>query len=184
MARWGHPIMNVSALEEYGLRCAVRLASLKPDQTLSAPEIAELEGLSVEYVSKFMIYLKKANLVRTVRGMKGGFALTKPAHEISLSEVFDALSGKRSMSTQPNEEDFSSGFCGSYTGKKGSCVRAAHCTIRPFWRVLSHYIHELTRELYLSDFLTTEHDAFKKAEMIAKRNFEQLQKQKLGSLIP
>jgi len=54
--------MNVTALEEYGLRCAVQLASLPEGTTLSAPEIAEREGLSIEYVSKFMLLL-----IRSVR---------------------------------------------------------------------------------------------------------------------
>lgn len=174
--------MNVSALEEYGLRCAVRLAALGPSETLSAPEIAEQEGLSVEYVSKFMLYLKKAGLVRTVRGMKGGFALCKPANEIPLSDVFEALSGKRKITQKTTNQEFSNGFCGSFSGKTGSCTRSDGCTIRPFWKVLAHYIHEFTRELYLSDLLLSEEATFEKAEVIAQKNLEQLRKQKLGNL--
>ncbi len=156
--------MNVSALEEYGLRCAVRLAGLKPNETLSAPEIAELEGLSVEYVSKFMLHLKKANLVRTVRGMKGGFALEREPHEITLKEVFDALSSKRRFSDE---------FCKSFSGKSETCLRHDGCAIRPFWQVLSQYVEEFTREMTLQDLLLTEQDTRKKTEAIAKRNVEQ-----------
>lgn len=53
--------MNVSALEEYGLRCAVSLASLKPDETLSAPEIAEKEGLSVRVCFQIHALSQKAS---------------------------------------------------------------------------------------------------------------------------
>ena len=161
--------MNVSALEEYGLRCAVRLAALSPSETLSAPEIAELEGLSVEYVSKFMLHLKKAGLVRTVRGMKGGFALERAPYEISLKEVFDALSSKRKFSEE---------FCNSYSGKSETCVRHDGCAIRPFWQVLSMYVEEFTREMTLQDLLKTEHDTRAKTEMIAKKNVEQLRKKR------
>jgi Rrf2 family protein len=162
--------MNVSALEEYGLRCAVRLASLgvpgsSNAETLSAPEIAELEGLSVEYVSKFMLHLKRAGLVRTVRGMKGGFALAKPAREISLKEVFEALGGKRRVSEE---------FCKSFAGKSETCVRADGCTIRPFWNVLSSYVEEFTKEMTLDDFLKTEIETLAKTEEIARRNVEQM----------
>ncbi len=157
--------MNVSASEEYGLRCAVRLASLNPGETLSAPQIAELEGLSVEYVSKFMLYLKKANLVRTFRGINGGFALTRPASEISLKSVFEALTGKNKDSEE---------FCDQFAGKANTCLRGDSCSIRPFWRILSLYIDEFTRELTLSDLLKTEAETLAKTEAIARKNIDQL----------
>lgn len=151
--------MNVSALEEYGLRCAVSLASLKPDETLSAPEIAEREGLSVEYVSKFMLYLKKAELVKTVRGVNGGFALAKPASEISLKEVFEALGGKR---RGVSDEE----FCNAYAGKSDNCVHNHGCSIRPFWKILSMYIETFTSEMTLQDMLRSESETFAKMKMI------------------
>ena len=162
--------MNVSALEEYGLRCAARLAILKDNETLSAPEIAELEGLSVEYVSKFMLHLKKASLVRTVRGVNGGFALARPPSQISLKEVFDALGGKRRV----NEE-----FCNSFAGKSDTCVRMDGCTIRPFWKILSLYIEEFTKEMTLQDLVKTEEQTQSRTEEIAKRNVGQIRKLKL-----
>lgn len=170
--------MNVSALEEYGLRCAVRLASAyaplddlstEKKQTLSAPEIAELEGLSVEYVSKFMLHLKKAGLVNTVRGINGGFALTRAPSEISLKDVFDALGGKRRV-----PDSASGDFCKSYAGKSDTCVRNDSCTIRPFWNVMSLYIEAFTRELSLQDLLRSESETRIKTEAIARRNAEQL----------
>jgi Rrf2 family protein len=167
--------MNVSALEEYGLRCAVRLASayspvtavqdVVQKNTLSAPEIAELEGLSVEYVSKFMLHLKKAGLVNTVRGINGGFALAKSPSEISLKDVFDALGGKRRVPDGTSGE-----FCKSFSGKSETCVRHDSCTIRPFWNVLSLYIEEFTKELTLQDLLQSETETFAKTEAIARKN--------------
>jgi Rrf2 family iron-sulfur cluster assembly transcriptional regulator len=160
--------MNVSASEEYGLRCAVRLAS-SYQRTLSAPEIAELEGLSVEYVSKFMLLLKKAGLVQTVRGINGGFSLAKAPSEISLKEVFDALGGKRRVPDPSSGE-----FCKSFAGKTDNCVRLDSCSIRPFWNVLSAYVEAFTTELSLQDLLTTEGETLAKTQSIARRNAEQL----------
>jgi len=161
--------MNVSALEEYGLRCAVSLASLQPDQTLSAPEIAEKEGLSVEYVSKFMLYLKKAGLVTTIRGVNGGFALSKSPREISLKEVFEAFGGKSRVS---DEE-----FCNSFAGKAESCVHQMGCSIRPFWKILSHYIDAFTSEMTLQDLLGPETEILLKTEVIALKNIQALKDQ-------
>jgi len=159
--------MNVSALEEYGLRCAVRLASLKPLETLSAPEIAEREGLSVEYVSKFMLLLKRAELVRTVRGINGGFALTKAPRDIRLKEVFDALGSKR----QDMHE-----FCKSFSGKSETCTRTAACSIRPFWKILSSYVDEFTREMTLDDLLKGEGETLALTIGLAQKNLERLRK--------
>ena len=156
--------MNVSALEEYGLRCAVQLATLRPEETLSAPEIAEKEGLSVEYVSKFMLLLKRAELVRTVRGINGGFALAKSPTEISVSQVFDALGSKR------NSED----FCSSFSGKSETCVRSEGCTIRPFWKIFSFYVDEFTKEMTLEDLMQSEEHTLARTIDLAQKNIEQL----------
>ena len=158
--------MNVTALEEYGLRCAVQLATLPEGQTLSAPEIAENEGLSVEYVSKFMLLLKRADLVRTVRGIKGGFALTRAPGEISLKAVFDALNGK--------SNDAHNDFCNSFSGKQECCVRTANCNIRPFWRVLNDYIDEFTTQMTLLDLVRTENETQIKTKAIANQSIAKL----------
>jgi Rrf2 family cysteine metabolism transcriptional repressor len=163
--------MNVSALEEYGLRCAVRLAALKPSETLSAPEIAESEGLSVEYVSKFMLLLKRADLVRTVRGINGGFALTKSPSEINLKSVFDALGSKR--------QDSSDEFCKSFAGKSESCTRSGNCSIKPFWKILSSYVDEVTREMTLNDLLLGEAATLAVTIELAQKNLDQLKKLQL-----
>ena len=154
-------MMNVSPLEEYGLRCAVQLAAIEPGQTLSAPEIAQREGLSVEYVSKFMLLLKKGGLVRTLRGIKGGFSLARPAGEITLKEVFDALKQQRKAR---------GGFCESFAGKSESCVRSRSCGIRPFWQLLSGYIDAFTTRMTLADLLAGEEVTEQKAISLAEAN--------------
>ena len=168
--------MNVSALEEYGLRCAVRLASLEAGKTLSAPEIAEKEGLSVEYVSKFMLLLKRAELVRANRGINGGFALAKPASEISLKAVFEALAGKRQASGRLDD-----GFCKSFAGKAHTCVRHESCSIRPFWKILTSYVETFTQGMSLADLLKSESETLSKTEAIAQRNVENIKRMREGS---
>ncbi|MBU6153562.1 MAG: Rrf2 family transcriptional regulator [Bdellovibrionales bacterium] len=153
--------MNVSPLEEYGLRCAVQLASLPEGESLSAPEIAEREGLSVEYVSKFMLLLKRGGLVKTIRGIKGGFLLAKHPAEIPLKEVFDALKQNRKTNR---------GFCDSFSGKSETCVRSKGCAIRPFWQILSRYIEEFTTRLTLQDLLQGEEVTSLKTRGIALEN--------------
>ena len=79
--------MKVSALEEYGIRCMVLLAR-QEGGSLTLPEISEAEGLSISYAGKLLNILKKAGLVKSVRGRLGGYALTTARLKNLLSAGF------------------------------------------------------------------------------------------------
>ncbi|MFM8440697.1 MAG: RrF2 family transcriptional regulator [Acidobacteriota bacterium] len=111
--------MKISAQEEYGLRCLVQLAQLGTGESLTLPQIAEREGISVANAGKLMWLLNKAGFVSATRGTKGGYQLSRPAGEIRLNEVIKVL-----------DDDEISGHCGSYTGVMDSCVHSGDCGIR------------------------------------------------------
>lgn len=112
--------MKISAQEEYGLRCLVQLANLKDENTLTLPQIAELEGISQANAGKLMWLLNKAGFVNATRGTKGGYSLARNADEIYLNEVIKVL-----------ETDEIEAHCESYTGLKKRCVHKGDCGIRP-----------------------------------------------------
>src|SRR4051794_351979 len=89
--RWRTGIrMRISAQEEYGLRCLLRLAKAESG-SLTLPEIAAAEGLSVPHVAKLMSVLRQANMVDSVRGRSGGYRLARPAEEIGLGRLLLVL---------------------------------------------------------------------------------------------
>jgi Rrf2 family transcriptional regulator, iron-sulfur cluster assembly transcription factor len=112
--------MKISAQEEYGLRCLVQLANLSESESLTLPQIAEREGISVANAGKLMWLLNKAGFVQAIRGTKGGYSLSRPANEIRLNEVIKVL-----------DDDEINGHCGSYTGILDSCIHHGDCGIRP-----------------------------------------------------
>ena len=112
--------MKISAQEEYGLRCLVQLASLRGGESLTLPQIAELEGISTANAGKLMWLLNKAHFVHSTRGTKGGYSLARPAEEIKLNEIIKVL-----------DEDVMTKHCGNYTGVLDSCVHNGDCGIRP-----------------------------------------------------
>ena len=73
--------MKITAQEEYGLRCLLRLAQSESG-SLTLPEVAAAEGLSVAYVAKLMAVLRHAGILDSVRGRSGGYTLARPADEI------------------------------------------------------------------------------------------------------
>ena len=111
--------MKISAQEEYGLRCLVQLAQIGDGESLTLPQIAEREGISVANAGKLMWLLNKAGFVSATRGTKGGYQLARPAAEIRLSEVIKVL-----------EDDEIESHCESYTGVLDSCVHKGNCGIR------------------------------------------------------
>jgi len=111
--------MKISAQEEYGLRCLVQLANLRDSESLTLPQIAEREGISVANAGKLMWLLNKSGFVSATRGTKGGYQLARPADEIRLSEVIKVL-----------DDDEIAGHCESYTGVLDSCIHKGNCGIR------------------------------------------------------
>ena len=129
--------MKISAQEEYGLRCLVQLANLKDNESLTLPQIAEKEGISVANAGKLMWLLNKAGFVSATRGTKGGYSLSRQPEEIKLSEVIKVL-----------EQDEVDGHCENYTGILDSCVHKGDCGIRSvivgLHEVVQHALSQIT----------------------------------------
>ena len=85
--------MKITAQEEYGLRCLLHLARTRDPLGQNIREIAEAENLSIPYVAKLLAVLRRAGLITSVRGRKGGYLLARPAGDIRLGEVMQALGG-------------------------------------------------------------------------------------------
>jgi Rrf2 family protein len=168
--------MHISAMEEYGLRCVLQLARLSaghetrrstdkaPARPLSASEIAEKEGISVEYVSKFMHLFKKAGLVHATRGVQGGFLLAHAPEQLPLKAVFDALKTKHQSDAAVASNGAS--FCGQFSGKNETCVHINQCSVRPFWNVFTYYFDEVAKSLTVADLIAQEKEASEKIKSI------------------
>lgn len=85
--------MNFSAKTEYGVRLMVELGRHDGDGPTSLKAIAEAERLPLSYLEHVVADLKKAGLVAATRGAHGGYRLAKPASQIGMDEVVQALEG-------------------------------------------------------------------------------------------
>jgi Rrf2 family protein len=85
-----------STRAEYGVRVMVELARHGVDgdrECVSLSEIADGDGLPLAYLEHLAARLRKAGLVESRRGARGGYLLARPAEEISMAEVVEALEG-------------------------------------------------------------------------------------------
>src|SRR5438552_17051411 len=88
---WGNEAMKITSLEEYGLRCLLRLAGAGDGQSSTIPEIATAEGLSAPYVAKLLSILRQGGLIESVRGRSGGYRLAGPPADVSLGRTLMVL---------------------------------------------------------------------------------------------
>jgi Rrf2 family protein len=85
--------MMFSTKAEYGVRVMVALARHDADAPISLSEIADEDGLPLAYLEHLVARLRKAGLVDSRRGARGGYMLARPAKQITMAEVVEALEG-------------------------------------------------------------------------------------------
>ena len=83
--------MKLTTKGRYAVMAMADLASYSKDKPVSLSEISSRQNISLAYLEQLFIHLKEDKLVRSVRGVKGGYALDKPASDIKLSNIFQAV---------------------------------------------------------------------------------------------
>jgi Rrf2 family protein len=85
--------MIFSSKAEYGVRLMIELGRQVPEHPTSLKAIADAEGLPLAYLEQVVARLRRAGLVMSARGAHGGYWLSRPAEEIGMDEVVQALEG-------------------------------------------------------------------------------------------
>ncbi|MBT3286141.1 MAG: RrF2 family transcriptional regulator [Victivallales bacterium] len=111
--------MKMSTKGRYGLRLMVSLAEHYGDGPVRVGTVVQEQGITANYVHVLMGTLKAAGLVRSTRGPKGGYELTRKPSAITAFDVVSALEGE----TIPVD-------C---VAKPGTCLRAEACPTRDVW---------------------------------------------------
>lgn len=136
--------MKLSANEEYGLRFLVRLGYA--NEGLTIPEISQAEGVSTAYAAKLLRVLRQGGFVKAARGKDGGYTLARPAGEIVIGDVIQALGGRL----------FESSFCESHSGQAAICTRSVDCSVRSLWRAVQVAVDQVLSNATLRDLLQNE----------------------------
>lgn len=85
--------MRLSDGVEWGVHACVVLASLPGDAALPAAKLAEYHGVPAAYLAKHLQALAAAGVLTTVKGARGGYRLARPAAEITVLDVVEAIDG-------------------------------------------------------------------------------------------
>jgi Rrf2 family protein len=111
--------MEISRRTDYGVRVILDLACLSSERRTSTQEIAARQNIPSPFLAKIISQLALAGLVDTFRGAGGGVTLARPASEISLLHVIEALEGPIRLNRCVIEPD--------------ACPRNRGCPVHPIW---------------------------------------------------
>jgi Rrf2 family protein len=145
--------VKVSQKTEYGLRAMVALAmTAGVDHPVPLPVIAESEQIPEQFLDQIVAKLRKADFVKSVRGVNGGYMLSRPANEITIGSLVRLLEGSLAPMGCITEDLESPGdFCG----------RFQQCHTRSVWlRVMdaiTKALDSLTLEDVMKDELAVKH---------------------------
>ena len=85
--------MILSKKSRYGLRALVDLSVNSKTEHMALNSIAERNGISAQYLEQVFAALRRAGIVKSIKGPQGGYLLSRPAGEITVSEIVLALDG-------------------------------------------------------------------------------------------
>ncbi|WP_297638370.1 Rrf2 family transcriptional regulator [uncultured Clostridium sp.] len=86
--------MKFSVGVEYAMHCLLYMVKLEGNKSVGIKELAKFQGISETYLSKVYGKLSKSGIVKSVPGVKGGYALAKSAEDISFWDVVESIEGK------------------------------------------------------------------------------------------
>ena len=131
--------MKVSTRVEYGMLALTDIALHSENgSSVSAPDIAERQGVSQKYLEQILTHLKQAGMIRAQKGLRGGYALARPAEGIRMSEILDALDNSILEDTR--------------TENNGGTLRDAVNVC--LWRKMNRSMIDFAENKMFSEFLT------------------------------
>ncbi len=112
---------------------------------MTGREIASEEGLPPDYVEQILLRLRRAGIISSTRGARGGYVLAREPGDVSVREVVAA--SEHSTFDLP---------CVSHPVSEERCSEARGCSLRPVWQLLQRRIDETLEGIRLSDLLAEE----------------------------
>ena len=137
--------MRITTWAEYGLICALHLARRQGDGPVTGKAIAAAEKLPTDYVEQILLRLRRAGIVNSTRGAKGGYVLAQAPVDVTVRDVIAA-----------SELTTFNVHCTSNPVDAERCADHASCSIRPVWQMLQAKIDETLAAVRLADLLATE----------------------------
>ena len=133
--------MKLNTKSRYAVMALADMAVFSNDNAVSLRDISLRQGISLLYLEQIFLRLKKNNIVKSVRGINGGYILVKSPKELKISDILIALDQK--VKTIGCKKD----------SKKSCNGKSSKCITHNFWDELDLHINSFFESKKLSDLL-------------------------------
>lgn len=134
--------MRLSTKGRYAVMAMADLARNGRDRAVSLAEIAARQEISLSYLEQLFARLRRAGLVRSVRGPGGGYRLAAAASEIVVSDIVLAV-----------DEPIRATRCSGHASPKGCMLSGERCITHDLWEGLGEEIHRYLSSVSLEDVI-------------------------------
>lgn len=165
--------MRITTWAEYGLICALHLARRAGSGPATGRDIAARERLPADYVEQILLRMRRAGIVSSTRGARGGYTLSRAPELVSVRDVIQA--------SELTTFDL---HCVTHPVDSARCAEAENCSIRPVWLLLQQRIDEVLEGVKLSDLMTDESSVRDRVGLppFEQRRDEQRREERAGAL--
>jgi len=132
--------MNISTRGRYGLRALLEIAVQPDEEPVTIRDISQRQQMSVTYLEQILHKLKKAGIVRSIRGARGGYVLARKRDKITVNQIINALDGPIAIS-----------YCDFPQLREKSCIGPSVCVSRILWKKLEDLIESALSSVTLAD---------------------------------
>lgn len=133
--------MKLSTRGQYGVKAMFDLAQHAGEGPISLKSIAERQGISEHYLEQLISGLRKAGLVKSIRGAQGGYVLGREAEQIRVGDVIRILEGPIAPVDCVSEND------------SECCKNAKYCVTRTIWEKMRDSIADVVDSITLEDMV-------------------------------
>lgn len=130
--------MKLSTKGRYGVKAMVDLAIHYGGEPVSIKSISERQNISEYYLEQLFSPLRKANLIKSIRGAQGGYILSREPKDITVAEIMDVLEGPIEISDCLED---------------GNCTNVDCCATRLLWAKVKESIDKVFEATTLEDIL-------------------------------
>lgn len=132
--------LKLTKADDYAVRAMIHLACLPEGSMGMRSDVAEAQGIPSSFMAKILRSLVRAKLLRSSRGVNGGFALARPASEITLLDIVEAVEGPLRLAECVPDPD--------------GCTWSRDCPAAPVWLEVQQSVKEILSEATLEKLVS------------------------------
>ena len=133
--------LKLTNAADYAIRCMLYIASFPEERVVLRAEVAEAQNIPPSFTAKILRELVRAGLLHSSRGVNGGFSMARPAAEVDLLQIVEAIEGPVALT--------------DCIPDPGDCEHSANCPACGVWGEVQAHIVRILRDATLEGLVSS-----------------------------